>query len=305
MKCPRRCVGKNGVLAAVVLAALLAGLFALSGCGASTLTLGTTQSFRQSGLLAQILPRFEKQYNIKVTVVAKDTASEVLKLGEEGKEDVLLVNSREGASSFMKNGLGSYNKDVMYGDLIVVGPSTDPAQIKGLDCPGKSCKKIGTAGATFVCRGDGSDLNSKVMGYWKKCGIDPTGKAWFVVTGQGMVPTLQVASEKQGYTITDMLTWLQNEKQLNLVKLVEGCTMLFDQYTGIVVNPDKHPDKKLNTEQAEEFAEYLAGSEGQQQIGEYKKHGVVLYHPNAPKSGQSSATSMGSAPASMAGINMK
>lgn len=287
MKGPRSWIIESGVLAVVVVAVLLAGLFALSGCGAGTMTLGTTRNLQQSGLLAQILPRFEKQYNMKVTVVAKDTAAEVLKLGEEGSVDVLLVNSMEGVYNLVKNGFGSGNKDVMYGDLVVVGPSADPAQIKGLDCPGKSCKKIGTVGATFVCRGDSSDLNSKAMGYWKKTGIDPTGKAWFVVTGEGMVPTLKVASEKQGYTVTDMLTWLQNEKELNLVKLVEGCTMLFDQYTVVVVNPAKHPGEKLNTQQAENFAKYLAGSEGQQQIGGYKKYSVVLYHPNAPKPVQS------------------
>lgn len=286
MKGPKSWTIESGVLAAVVAAALLAGLFALSGCGAGTMTLGTTRSLQQSGLLAQILPQFEKKYNVKVTVVAKDTAAEVLKLGEEGSVDVLLVNSMEGVYNLVKNGFGSDNKDVMYGDLVVVGPSTDPAQIKGLDCPGKSCKKIGTAGATFVCRGDSSDINARVMGYWKKTGIDPTGKAWFAVTGEGMVPTLKAASEKQGYAITDMLTWLQNEKELNLVKLVEGCTMLFDQYTVVVVNPDKHPDKKLDTKQADNFANYLSGSEGQQKIGGYKKYSVVLYHPNAPKPGQ-------------------
>ena len=286
MEDSKRRVTGRGVLAAVFVATLLAGLFALSGCGAGTMTLGTTKSLQQSGLLVQILPQFEKQYNVKVTIVAKNTTAEVFKLGEEGSVDALLVNSMEGVSNFMKNGLSSFNKDVMYSDLVVVGPANDPAQIKGLDCPGKSCKKIGTTGATFVCRGDASDLNTKVMGYWKKIGMDPTGKPWFVVTDAGMAPTLRVASEKQGYTITDMLTWLQNEKQLNLVKLVEGCTMLFDQYTVMVVNPAKHPGTNLNTRQGENFAKYLAGSAGQQQIGEYTKYGVVLYHPNAPKSVQ-------------------
>ena len=121
MKGPRSWIIENGVLAAVVVAALLAGLLALSGCGARTMTLGTTKSLQQSGLLAQILPQFEKQYNVKVTVVAKNTAAEVLKLGEQGKVDALLVNSRDAVTDFVNSGEGINDTSVMYRSLIEIG----------------------------------------------------------------------------------------------------------------------------------------------------------------------------------------
>jgi len=282
----------------MLVTALLAGALALSGCGTTSMTLGTTTSLQQSGLLTQVIKGFEKQYNTKVTVVTAPTGAGVLKLGTEGKADVVLANSTDGVMTFVSQKQGTNDKAVMYGDLVIVGPSSDPAKIKGLDCPGKSSKKIGTVGAAYVARGDGSDINMMAMNYFKKAGVDPKGQPWFIVSGTGMAPTLKVASDKQAYTVTDMLTWLQNQKGLNLQVLVQGCTMLFDQYTAVVVNPAKHPNENLNTKQALQFVNYLGSSTVQAQIGGYKKFGVALYHPNAPKSGQQT-TAPATAPTKM------
>jgi tungstate transport system substrate-binding protein len=277
---------RGGIVAFMLVAILLAGAIALSGCGTASMTLGTTKSLQQSGLLTQVVQGFEEQYNTKVTVVTADTAAGVLKLGATGKADVLLVNNRDGVAEFVAQKQGTNDTDVMYGDLVIVGPTSDPAQVKGLDCPAKSSKKIGTVGAAYVARGDGSDVNMKCMMYFQKAGLDPKGQPWFIVSGAGMAPTLKLASDKQAYTVTDMLTWLQNQKSLNLAVLVQGCTMLFDQYTAVVVNPAKHPNENLNTKQALQFVNYVGSSSVQKQIGGYKKYGTVLYHPNAPKTGQ-------------------
>ena len=271
------------VLTVLFVGLLIVPVLAVAGCGQGSLTLGTTTSLQQSGLLSRILPGFEKQNNVKVTVVTKGIAAEVFQLGEQGKADVLLVNNREGVKSFVDANPGSSEKDIMYGDMVIVGPAADPAQIQGLDCPGKSSKKIAAAGATYVCMGGGSDINTKVMGYFKKNNIDPSGQAWFNVTNQPMSATLKIASDKQGYVITDRLTWLANQKKLNLVKLVEGCSMLMDQYTAVVVNPANQKDKAFNTKAAEDFASYLAGSQAQKQIGAYTRNREAIYHANAPK----------------------
>ncbi|MHB8895533.1 MAG: ABC transporter substrate-binding protein [Candidatus Geothermincolia bacterium] len=270
------------LLVTIVTGAMLLSLIALPGCGTSSLTLGTTTSLQQSGLLARIIPGFEKQYNVKVTVVAKSKAADVLKLGEQGKADVLLVNSREGVKTFVENKKGTNEKDIMYGDLVVVGPAADPAQIKGLDCPGKSSKKIAAAGATYVCMGGDSDINNKVMGYFKKNNIDAAGQPWFTATGAPMTATLKVASDKQGYVIADRLTWLANQNKLDLVMLVQGCTMLYDQYTAVVVNPANRPEQNFNTRQAGQFVDYLASDSTQKQIASFTKYGSLIYSANAP-----------------------
>ena len=70
--------------------------------------------------------------------------------------------------------------------------------------------------ATFVPRADKSGTSTKELGIWKKAELDPaTDKpAWYIETGQGMGASLTIASEKNGYTLTDRATFLANQGQL-------------------------------------------------------------------------------------------
>jgi tungstate transport system substrate-binding protein len=274
--------------ASLVLAAL-----STAGCGAQPLTLGTTQSVVNSGLLAKLLPAFEKKYNAKVTVVSSATNMGALDGAKKGNAGVLLVGNKMADEEFVKAGYGEAVVPVMYSDLLIVGPASDPAAVKGFDCPGKSSKQIATKQALYVSRGDGSDVNMMEMGYWTKNGVgDPTGKTWYIKTGEGMVQTLKTASDKQGYVLVDRATWLKNKGNLNLVELVQGCSMLMNPHCGIVVNSAKVQAVKDQAKLANDFVAFCTSAEGQKIIGSYKKTNVVLYHPDATK------TSNGTTPAS-------
>ena len=123
------------------------------------------------------------------------------------------------------------------------------------------------------------------MGYWQKNGYgDPTGKAWYIKTGKGMEETLKIADEKQGYVLTDMETYLKMKDQLSIVPIVQGCTMLNNRYAAIVVNPEQKSEKTRAAENAEKFVTFLTSRSGQAAIGSYKKYGVVLFHPSADPS---------------------
>lgn len=246
---------------AAVVVALLTGLFALSGCGAPAITVVTTKSTVDSGLPATLIPTFEKGYGVKVEVVSAATCDEALKKAEAG------------------------DADVMYSDYVLLGPPSDPAGVKTFDCPAKSSKKIATMGITYVSRSDGSDLYKKELGYWNKNGYgDPTGKTWYIKTGKGMAETLKIADEKQGYVLTDMETYLKMKDQLSIVPIVQGCTMLFNRYAAMVVNPEQQSDNDKSAENAEQFVSFLTSRSGQAAIGSYKKYGVVLFHPSADAS---------------------
>jgi tungstate transport system substrate-binding protein len=265
------------------LVCVAATTFLAAGCGKTSVTVATTNDIESSEMYGQLVREFEKQSGMTVKTVVFDSSAAVLEAGAQGQADALLVGKVMALDELNKQGYARSTSDVFYSDFVVVGPEGDPAQIKGLDCPGKSCKKIGTAGEEFVACGNASDLDSKVMGYWVKCGIDPVGQAWFSRTGSDVAATLQVASDQQAYTICDMSTWLQNKDGLNLTKLVEGCTMLMNQYDLVVVNPDAFPGQKLNTSGADKLAEFMTGESGQQMVGAYQESGVVIYHPNATR----------------------
>lgn len=273
-------LGKS-VCTTMILVAVIVAL-AAAGCGTTTVRVAAPQSLADSGVLNSLVSGFEKSNNTSVKVVTAKTSDAALKVCSAGGADVALVCAPMSVSEFVKTGYGVKDVPVMYNDLMVVGPASDPAQIKGLDCPGKSVKKIGTAGATFVVSGTGSDIDKKVMMYWQKAGLDPAGKPWYIMTGKDKAATLKVAGQKQAYTIIDRQTFLQNKSKVPLVELVTGCAMLMNQFSAVQVNPSKV--KSVDSAAAAKFVKYVTSKSGQDAIGSFKKYNMVLYHPNAETS---------------------
>ena len=278
---------------AVILACMVVAGVVITGCGtATTVIVATTGDTAQSELYGMLVKEFEKEYGVTVQTDVYANSKEVLEAGAQGKADALLVSNKMALDEWMKQEYALSANDVFYSEFLVVGPEADPAQVRGLDCPAKSCKKIGTAEQPFVARGDGSDLDAKVMGYWVKCGLDPAGQPWFTENGGGMVATLQLAGEQQGYTICDTSTWLANKEDIPLTDLVVKCTMLMNQYSLVVIDPAKFPEVELYTEGAEKLAEFMIGEAGQEMAGAYQESGVVIYYPNATKQADEQQTSM-------------
>ncbi|HEY5526783.1 MAG TPA: substrate-binding domain-containing protein [Candidatus Anoxymicrobiaceae bacterium] len=275
-----RLVGRIATATTLVLAVVI--VLAAAGCGTTTVRVAAPQSLADSGVLNSLVTGFAKTNKVSVEVVPAKTSAAALKAASSGKADVALVCAPMAVSEFVKNGYGVKDVPVMYNDLIVVGPASDPAQIKGLDCPAKSVKKIGTAGSTFVISGTGSDIDSKVTMYWQKAGLDPAGKAWYITTGKDKVSTLKTAGQKQAYTIIDRQTFMQNKSKVPLVELVTGCAMLMNQYSAVQVNSTKVTG--VDSKVASQFVNYVTSKAGQDAIGSFKKYDMVIYHPNAETS---------------------
>lgn len=251
------------------------------------LILATTTSTQDSGLLDVLIPLFEQQtgYTVKTSAVGSGAA---MQMGQEGNADVLLVHSPAAEKTFMSDGWGKDRLLVMHNDFIIVGPADDPAAIKGLG-PSDAMKAIAAAGdagkAFFVARADKSGTSTKELGMWAKAQLDPAGTkpAWYVETGQGMGPSLTIASEKGAYTLADRATFLANKANLQLEILLEGSNALLNVYHVITVSPDKWP--KVNYEGATAFAKFMTDPATQEVIGKFgiEKFGQALFIGDATK----------------------
>ena len=244
--------------------------------------LATTTSTQDSGLLDVLVPAFQNATGYVVKVVAVGSG-EALKMGEQGNADVLLVHSPAAEVTFMDGGNGSERSLVMHNDFVIVGPENDPAGIKAATTAAEAFTKVAEAQAPFISRGDDSGTHKTELAIWKKAGITPEGD-WYQESGQGMGATLNIASEKGAYTLSDRATYLANQENLALEILVEGDASLLNVYHVIIVNPEKHP--KLNTEGAKAFASFLVSEAGQDLISKFgtQKFGQPLFTPDAGKS---------------------
>ncbi|HCK67107.1 MAG TPA: tungsten ABC transporter substrate-binding protein [Anaerolineae bacterium] len=228
--------------------------------------LATTTSTQDSGLLDVLVPMFEEQTGYVVQTIAVGTG-QALQMGEEGNADVLLVHAPASEEVFMENGFGKERAYVMYNDFIFVGPTSDPAELLGLTSAIEGLEKIYELNANFVSRGDDSGTHKKELDIWKKAELDPAGQSWYIETGQGMGATLTVASEREGYTLTDRATYLAQKDNLNLVLVMEGDASLLNPYHVITVNPELW--ENVNYEGALAFYNFMLTPETQAVISEF------------------------------------
>jgi tungstate transport system substrate-binding protein len=244
--------------------------------------LATTTSTQDSGLLDVLLPAFEKKtgYFVKTISVGSGQA---MAMGQKGEADVLLVHSPAAEKKFIEDGFGVNRRLVMHNDYVILGPADDPAKMKGTKSSPEAFKKIASAKALFLSRGDNSGTHAKEKDIWKAAGSKYEGEKWYQQTGLGMGQTLNVAAEKKGYTLADRGTYLAMAKTVKLDILVEGDAVLLNIYHVIEVNPAKWP--KVNVAGGKSFADFMVSKETQEIIRTFgvDKFGSPLFFPDAGK----------------------
>lgn len=246
----------------------------------STITLATTTSTNDSGLLDYILPEFKKKYNIDVKVVPLGTGA-ALEYGKNGDADVLLVHAKEKEIAFVEEGYGVERFDVMYNDFVIVGPKDDPANVKNTfpSDPINALKLINDSGNKFVSRNDESGTNVKELSLLKSGNITFNSEN-YILAGQGMAQVLQMSSELEAYTLTDRATFVALRDELELDIVCEKNDLLFNEYGVIMVNPEKY---EINKDGAQKFIDWILSKDTQKLIGKFgiDEYNESLFTPNA------------------------
>ncbi|MGA2082041.1 MAG: substrate-binding domain-containing protein [Holophaga sp.] len=270
-------------LAGLSLALLLAGLQPAQAAAAPrSIILATTTSTQDSGLLDTLLPLFERKTGIMVKTIAVGSG-QALAMGAKGEADVLLSHSPDAEKKFMAEGHGLRRRLVMHNDFVIVGPPADPAGVRAAKTAPEALRRIADQGQPWYSRADNSGTHAEEQKLWKAAGLDPLGQKWFAQTGLGMGPTLNVAAEKKGYTLSDRGTYLAMNKVLGMAILCQGDATLLNIYHVIEVDPAKFP--KVNAAGAAAFAEFMLAPETQEVIRTFgvDKFGSPLFFPDAGK----------------------
>lgn len=243
--------------------------------GDRVIRLATTTSTENSGLLAAILPAFEKQQGYRVRVVAVGTGA-ALRIGSNGDADLVLVHARTAEDRFVADGYGVERRDVMYNDFVIVGPPGDPARLRGARSAPAAMRAIAARGARFVSRGDESGTHAMELALWKAAGGLPRWPG-YAAAGRGMGEVLVMASELQAHALTDRGTWVAMKSRLDLAVLVQGDPALANPYGIIAVNPARHPH--VNAAGARALIDWLVSAEGQRRIAAFRVGGEALFFP--------------------------
>jgi tungstate transport system substrate-binding protein len=271
-------------------AVLMAAMLATAACGSDSsgsatstnatpsgqMILATTTSTRDTGLLDTLVPAFEHAGRCSVKTVAVGSG-QAIDLGARGQADVLLVHSPDAEQTFMQQGHGASRLAVMHNDFVLVGPPADPAKVSHAGGIVPALQAIARSRSAFASRADESGTNAKELKLWRQAGIAPSG-SWYIKTGQGMGPTLTIASQKRAYTLSDRGTFLAT-KNLDSKILVQGGQPLQNPYHVIVV---KHAGTNVGCARA--FSRWITSAPIQRLIAGFGKsrYGQALFHPDAP-----------------------
>ena len=253
----------------------------------NVIVMASTTSTEQSGLFSVLLSAFKKATGIDVKVVAVGTGQAV-DMARRGDADVLFVHDQAAEEKLVTDGFAIKRFAVMYNDIVLIGPAADPAKVRGKDIA-EALKKVATANARFVSRGDKSGTHAAELRYWTLAGIDTpsdkpamaSGGANYKSCGCGMGPALNIAASSGAYVLADRGTWLAFKNRSDLAILVAGDVRLFNQYGVLAINPAKHPH--INSVGAQKFVDWVTSSAGQGVIAGYKIGGEQVFFPNAGK----------------------
>ena len=246
------------------------------------LILASTTSTQDSGLFDALLPAFENEtgYTVKLIAVGSGQAIEQ---ASRGDADVVFAHSPDAEKKMVHDGDGIERTLVMHNDFVLVGAGDDPAAIKAEADAKAALAAIASKEETFISRGDNSGTHALELKLWKALNIDPKGEGWYQESGQGMGATLQIANQKNAYTISDRGTYLAQKKNLDLDILYEGDASLLNVYHVIVVTPERHSG--VNATAARAFAAFITRADIQQMIAEFgiDDYGEPLFFPDAGK----------------------
>ncbi len=251
--------------------------------GMPVLRMATTTSTDNTGLLDYLAPEFTKDTGIELQWVAVGTGK-ALELGKNCDVDVLLVHAPASEKQYVADGYGVNRRQLMYNDFVIIGPASDPGAVKGMTVA-QALQTLGEKGVPFASRGDNSGTHKKELELWKHANMSPEKEAWYIQTGQGMINTINIAAERDAYTMTDRGTFIKyaDNHQGNppLVILVEGDATLFNQYSALAVNPSRCENVKYDL--ALKFIDWMASPRGQELIGNFRLLDKPLFTPNAGK----------------------
>jgi tungstate transport system substrate-binding protein len=275
----RASVNLVGFLVTVLGAVGLPAPAAAQGPASRVVILSTTTSTQDSGLLDVLVPMFEKQTGYSVKTISVGTG-QALALAARGEADVTLAHAPTLEKRYVADGKMRNRRLVMYNDFLIIGPSEDPARIKGLARATEALARIAGTRSRFVSRGDKSGTHNLELALWKEAGIPPQG-SWYIESGQGMGQTLGIANERGAYTITDRATFLAFQKRVTLPILVEKDRPLLNIYSVMEVSPANGP--RVNAAGGKAFADFMVSPQVQGVIETFgvDRYGQPLFVPIA------------------------
>ena len=253
--------------------------------GINMVRLSSTIGPVDAGIIPLLAAIYRERTGVTISYEKAGTAA-TLEKAKTGNFDMVIVHARVLEEQFIADGYGMDRRDIMYNDFMILGPTDDPAGIRGINDAAAAFKRIAVAQALFVTRGDMSGTHVKELEIWDESGVHPdSGRdSWYYTFEEGdrgNAHTTLYANSRNAYTLMDRATCLLQRENINIVPLVEKDRILLNFIASIQVNPQRFPN--INAKGAKAFIDWLCGEEAQIIIRDFEaaRFNEPLYFPNS------------------------
>jgi tungstate transport system substrate-binding protein len=234
---------------------------------ANQVRLAVTSSFHNSGLSDHLIPHVETDLKLDIQLVVVGTG-QAIKLGQNGDVDAILVHSKPDEEEFVKTGFAKHRRQIMFNEYVILGPSTDPANIRLANSLLDAFRRLSKVKTNFVSRGDLSGTHKKEIEIWKKINFKPEkyGKNYLSV-GSNMGKAINIAVAFNAYILSDKATWLNHKNKGNLIIQFEGDQLLHNQYSFLPISKKRH--SHIKSKLVEKIEDWLVSEKSKNLINSY------------------------------------
>lgn len=252
--------------------------FGSSIAQSASLTIASTTSTANSGLMEHLLPLAEQALDLDIRLIAVGTGR-ALKLLELGDVDAVLVHDPEGEQTAIDAGFAQSRQLIMQNQFIIVGPRDDDF-LDGIKTGAEALERLGQQNhRQFISRGDDSGTHRAERRLWAQTHFlaPPVGASWYKETGQGMGATIRIAAGFQAYTLTDSGTWGSHGLNEQLEIKVINDPAMANPYGYLVTSAQRHPH--VAAADAARFGQWLRSPAGRAAISGFSLNQMALFEP--------------------------
>ena len=219
-----------------------------------------------SGLIQYLVNDFEQQTGLHVELT---NGSDVFEIAKSEQADIVISHfGKAHLDQFVLEGFGEWPKMVFSNQAVIIGPSSDPAKIKGSINAAQALIKIAHSQSKFIASPQaGVQYLTDII--WNQA-RQPNKSPWFIEPNDGGNSVAKFAEQQQAYFIWGAIPFLKYKAKNNskLTILINDDPLLQRVMSSTIVNP-----KKMNSSNyagAKALQDYLLKASTQAKIAAFR-----------------------------------
>ena len=221
-----------------------------------------------SGLWTALAARYEAETGAKVELTASGNKHVIIDPMRRGDVDLITLHASDEIVNLVADGYAADPQPWARNDQVIVGPSDDPAHVRGMTDAAAALARIVSSKSAFVAhRGNGSTQLLRELLEDAQVDLDAT-RVYRLKPSDNHETVLELASQKHAYSLVGRIPFKIGKLQgKGLEILVQGDKRLERPYLVAVADPKRWPG--AHVEAARRFVAYLRSPATQAWLAAY------------------------------------